>query len=682
MKDAPQSDLAVQPTSPADLLAIGLGPSDDGVDVDAELDLGAFLCAMPDLELHGCLGRGGMGLVFRARQVRLDRYVAVKLMNPELAKSEEFAQRFEREARALARLDHPGIVRVHDFGEAGGVYYLVMEYVEGVNLRELLEEGVESAQAEEIIAQLCDALAYAHEHGVVHRDIKPENVLLDRGGRVKVADFGLAKLQVDRGSTYGTRTRRVIGTPQYMAPEQLGSPETVDHRADIFAIGVVFYEMLTGQLPVGRFPTPSELGRADARLDEIVLRALESNRERRFQAASELRAALISQPLDDPSQATVLQPPRLPSARSPMMFALGLGTLAATAGVLFMLWPPAAQPPAVGEAAVAGSSDGGAEHAPVAARREPSPLRWPMPELASLPADTAAVVGIDGAELRQAPVIAPYWPNVFDAPEGPAKDCVDKVITRTFKLIAAADAEGELREIRLLADWQPEDLQTCLEMTRLGGDGPQPNPIENVETEEQDGAMRYRWTRADKREGFVVGRRGSTIIVRLGADATFDELRGRFIEEPTSAALRDRIADHVDLSAPVWAFADTHTLEVPLGIVGVYGQIELWDALGLDVTLQFPDEAAAASAFKLVESYANVAASMPIFPETPVFSVEHTEDRIRVSGTIDVVAVAAAAAKGDGDGEHEFGFSVNMPRHDLVGDAAAPKGDHEPTAPP
>jgi serine/threonine protein kinase len=304
--DCSPTELGVQPTFPVGLLALGLGPVAPDVDLEGEIDLEDFLCTVPELELHGCLGRGGMGLVYRARQTRLDRIVAVKLMVPELATDPEFVSRFEREARALARLDHPGVVRVHDFGEGAGVCYLVMEYVEGTNLRALMEEGLDAEQAAVIIGQLCDALAYAHGRGVVHRDIKPENVLIDRQGRVKVADFGLAKLHQDMAAPRATGTRRVVGTPQYMAPEQIGDPRSVDHRADIFAIGVVFYEMLTGQLPVGRFPSPSELGHGDARLDEIVLRSLESNREKRFQAASEIRDALATPGVNDPALATVV----------------------------------------------------------------------------------------------------------------------------------------------------------------------------------------------------------------------------------------------------------------------------------------------------------------------------------------------------------------------------------------
>jgi serine/threonine protein kinase len=141
-----------------------------------------------------------------------------------------------------------------------------------------------------IVPQICEALQYAHDVGVVHRDIKPENILLDRKGRVKIADFGLANV-LGRPEKSGmlTGSRQVMGTPYYMAPEQIERPQEVDHRADIYSLGVVFYEMLTGELPLGRFAPPSRKVDVDARLDEVVLRALESEPERRYQYASEVK---------------------------------------------------------------------------------------------------------------------------------------------------------------------------------------------------------------------------------------------------------------------------------------------------------------------------------------------------------------------------------------------------------
>ena len=245
----------------------------------------------PQLEILELLGRGGMGAVYKARQVKLDRLVALKILPAEAGRDPAFAERFMREARALARLNHPNIVTVHDFGEAGGLYYFLMEFVDGANLRQLLQSGhLDPHSALRIVPQICDALQYAHEEDIVHRDIKPENILLDRKGRVKIADFGLAKL-VGLTPTYLTLTgsHQVMGTLYYMAPEQMERPHTVDRRADIYSLGVVFYEMLTGELPLGRFAAPSHKVRVDEHLDPIVLRALAKEPEQRYQHVSELK---------------------------------------------------------------------------------------------------------------------------------------------------------------------------------------------------------------------------------------------------------------------------------------------------------------------------------------------------------------------------------------------------------
>jgi predicted Ser/Thr protein kinase len=251
---------------------------------------------LPQLEIIELLGQGGMGAVYKARQPSLDRLVAVKVLPRQASQDPAFAERFTREARALARLSHPNIVAVHDVGKAGDFYYFVMEYVEGVNLRQLLRAGqLPPQQALQIVPQICDALQYAHEEGVVHRDIKPENILLDRRGRVKIADFGLAKLLGrDTGNFTLTGSRQVMGTLYYMAPEQMERPLEVDHRADIYSLGVVFYEMLTGQLPIGRFPLPSEKVGSDGFLDRVVLHALEREPAQRYQHASEVKTDVQS----------------------------------------------------------------------------------------------------------------------------------------------------------------------------------------------------------------------------------------------------------------------------------------------------------------------------------------------------------------------------------------------------
>jgi predicted Ser/Thr protein kinase len=248
----------------------------------------------PQLEIIGFLGKGGMGAVYKARQPALDRIVALKIIPQQAAAGPGFIERFNREARALAKLNHPNIINVFEFGQANGLPYFIMEYVDGLNLRQLEQAGKLSArEALQIVPQICEALQFAHDEGIVHRDIKPENILLDKKGRVKIADFGIAKILSGAPNTAITETGGAIGTPHYMAPEQMEKPTTVDHRADIFSLGVVFYEMLTGELPLGKFGPPSSRKvEVDVRLDDVVLRALEKDPELRYQQASQVKTAV------------------------------------------------------------------------------------------------------------------------------------------------------------------------------------------------------------------------------------------------------------------------------------------------------------------------------------------------------------------------------------------------------
>ncbi len=306
---------APQGLCPECLLKAGLGTGVDiGPDSQSQAESGKvpFVAPTPDelaklfpqLEILGFIGQGGMGAVYRARQKTLDRIVAVKILPPGIGKDPAFANRFTREAKALARLNHPAIVTLYEFGQADGLFFFLMEFVDGVNLRHLLEAGrLSPREALAIVPQICDALQYAHDQGIVHRDIKPENILLDRQGRVKVADFGLAKLVGAEGESSAaggravssvvlTEAGKVMGTPQYMAPEQSKTPATVDHRADIYSLGVVFYQMLTGELPGKSIEPPSRKVQMDVRIDEIVLRALEKTPELRYQTAADFRTQI------------------------------------------------------------------------------------------------------------------------------------------------------------------------------------------------------------------------------------------------------------------------------------------------------------------------------------------------------------------------------------------------------
>ena len=181
---------------------------------------------LPELENFELIGPGGMGTVYKATHRELDRPVAVKVLHAHLQDDAAFAERFVREARTLARLDHPNIVRVYDFGHREGVYYFVMEFVDGATLRQAIAAGgMAPKEALALVPRICEALQYAHDQGVVHRDIKPENILLDRAGAPKIADFGLAMLTGVTGSTRLTGTAQVMGTPHYMAPEQIEHPD-------------------------------------------------------------------------------------------------------------------------------------------------------------------------------------------------------------------------------------------------------------------------------------------------------------------------------------------------------------------------------------------------------------------------------------------------------------------------
>ncbi len=240
----------------------------------------------PHLEVTELLGHGGMGVVYKGRQPFLDRLVAIKVIRPDLQADYTFQERFLREARTLAKLRHPFIVTVFDACKAEDLYCLVMEYVEGVSLRQMLDGGsVTERDALDFVQQMTDALQHAHETGVVHRDIKPENVLVDSLGRLRLVDFGLATLLGPDLAGHPPDDDQVVGTLRYMAPEQMSMPQAVDHRADIYSTGVVFYEMLARELPGPDRVPPSRKAATDPGIDPIVLRAIERDRDRRYAAA-------------------------------------------------------------------------------------------------------------------------------------------------------------------------------------------------------------------------------------------------------------------------------------------------------------------------------------------------------------------------------------------------------------
>jgi serine/threonine protein kinase len=279
---------------------------------------------LPQYQIEALLGRGGMGAVYKGRQTRLERPVAIKILPVEMGERDvTYAQRFQNEARAMAKLNHPGIVAVYDFGEtAGGLLYFVMEFIEGTDVAKMiqLQTRLRSEEAMAITAHVCDALGYAHSLGILHRDIKPANIMVGYDGRVKVADFGLAKV-TNTGENMMTRTGVIMGTLSYMAPESLILGAEVDKRADIYAVGVMLYQMLTGKLPHGMFEMPSlQVKGLDPRYDKIVATAMREDRQIRYASADALRVdldAILTQPVAKVEASSKDPPPALNTQASP-----------------------------------------------------------------------------------------------------------------------------------------------------------------------------------------------------------------------------------------------------------------------------------------------------------------------------------------------------------------------------
>lgn len=248
--------------------------------------------ALTSIEITDELGRGGMGIVFRGTQTKLGRDVAVKVMPP--MPGDDFASRFLAEARAMARLHHPHIITIHDFGQTDcRLSYIVMEYCEKGSLGDLMSREVLLPQRVlEILSDIAEALGFAHAQNVVHRDMKPENILIDRSGRAKIADFGIAKMEGDRHVARMTKTHQVLGTPMYMAPEQATSSRAVDHRADLYALGVILYEALTGEHPTVTFSPPSKATKLDRRVDDVCRSLLEPDPARRANDAAKIAQEL------------------------------------------------------------------------------------------------------------------------------------------------------------------------------------------------------------------------------------------------------------------------------------------------------------------------------------------------------------------------------------------------------
>ncbi len=311
-------------------------------------------------ELEEVVGHGGMSSVYRAHDSLLERYVALKVLHEQYNEDEDFVERFKREARSVAQLQHPNIVTVIDRGEEEGRQYIVFEFIDGENLKEfVVRKGrLDLREALEIAVEIARALAFAHEHGLIHRDVKPQNVLLNGDGRAKVTDFGIARsLDVEHGVT---QTGTVLGTSNYIAPEQ-ASGQQVDVHTDVYSLGVVLYELLTGEVPFPgesfvavamkhvHEPPPNVLdvrGDVPLRVASAIDRALEKDPTERFPTmdafAAELEACLAELDRGEAGDATVVIPAatrprrRKPAARLPLFIGL-LGALAIAAIVVGLL---------------------------------------------------------------------------------------------------------------------------------------------------------------------------------------------------------------------------------------------------------------------------------------------------------------------------------------------------------
>jgi serine/threonine protein kinase len=333
---------------------------------------------LPQYEILGLLGRGGMGAVYRARQRSLNREVAIKVLPPTIEDADmHYAERFIAEAQSMARLEHPGIIAVYDAGQTpGGLLYFVMQYVQGTDVSQMIQSSgrLPPEHAYAITAHVCEALAYAHKNGLIHRDIKPANIMVDMEGRVKVADFGLAKA-VDAQTGF-TQSNMAVGTPDFVAPEALVAGMPVDGRADLYAVGVMLYQMLTGSIPRGAFkPASVIVPGLDARFDQIVFKAMQVDREERHSSATELR-----QHLDTLLMPAVAAPDlqRYSSAQMPKQAA---PTPQSRPGVA------AARP-----AAAAPKPDGRAKATPVLRSEAPPPAKSKTPLFIGIGA--AAAIGI------------------------------------------------------------------------------------------------------------------------------------------------------------------------------------------------------------------------------------------------------------------------------------------------
>lgn len=325
------------------------------------------------------LGKGNMGVVYQAHDPQIDRMVALKVLRPDRVTSEDFVQRFLKEARAIGRLSHPRIVTIYDVGEDKGTIYIAMEYLIGEPLNDVMKSGrLAIPQSVEIVRQVAQALDYAHQKGIVHRDIKPSNIILTQDFEAKLTDFGIARIE-DSAAGYQTQAGEILGTPIYMSPEQVMG-KTADGRSDLYAVGVLFYEMIVGQRPftgtnlaaifhsiTHDIPEPPITVNpfVSASLSDLIMKCLEKVPEKRFQTGRELVDAL-QRMAAEPATKTSVPPPAPEKTRQPRVARLLLTAilvlgLAAAGG--YYVWSQRSAPSVAGPGA-AGDITPGTDSAP------------------------------------------------------------------------------------------------------------------------------------------------------------------------------------------------------------------------------------------------------------------------------------------------------------------------------
>ncbi len=454
---------------------------------------------LPQYHFEKLLGRGGMGAVYKAVQASLDRAVAIKVLPGDLVSDgsddAQFAERFKNEARTMAKMSHPSIVNVFDFGETqSGLLYIVMEFIDGTDVAQMIasQGKLPEDYALSITAHVCDALAYAHARGVIHRDIKPANILINMEGAVKVADFGLAK-QSDTAHAL-TKTNMTMGTPDFVAPEALISGVPLDGRVDLYAIGVMLYQMLTGDIPRGMWKMPGARLGTDPRFDAIIEKAMQTDREARYQSAADLRrdldsimtlpravliqrqqaaaeaaakatrmqkAAAMPAPHEKAADAAAAAKPR-PKPKSKAGLAVGLSAAAALAvGAVFLVGAkqklkPAGPPPAK----VASVSKPAPKPQPIVVTPQPVVFTEPVPVLGPKAVDL-----LPGIDLGQDQVL-----GVWNVRDGELSYSSQKGATESRVQIPVRCAGSYTLDVELSTHPTPGEVALFLPFSKGSGD--------------------------------------------------------------------------------------------------------------------------------------------------------------------------------------------------------------------